>query len=80
MRHTTNIASPIHVGFESGLRVVEAHSQTAVVIASAKVVRKKTLWGDYSGHSVTTKTSETLADSLGNSSNAGLTHLDVVAG
>ncbi len=30
MRHTANIESPIHVGFESGLRVVEAHSQTAV--------------------------------------------------
>ncbi len=30
MRHATNIESPINIGFESGLRVVEAHSQTAV--------------------------------------------------
>ncbi len=30
MRHTTNIESPINVGFESGLRLRSAHSQTAV--------------------------------------------------
>lgn len=30
MRYATNIESPINIWFESELRVVEAHSQTAV--------------------------------------------------